>query len=391
MTTQNTNNTTINTVEDYEFEINELWSNRWESKQDSVAAQQHDLSLTHGEGVSSERFRWIEDRRVGIQIWDLEQRMEWIRETVKESKALRKEVWEDKNLSGKDRNRLVKQIDAYRDKVWQDMLDINSDLDWEGSILLSEEENDEEYRGRNVTSWERGEALMYWLKDKAKDMAINELVRWNIRVNKRRKMGSWDETKTQKNWEQEQENIDYKLSFVHYVGCKIVIERQLAKKYVQGTRAQVRAKESYERNMEMWEQYNLANRLEGTATCEFDGDVIDPDAAYFGRPGLVHQRYVEMIDMKRISEDETVLQGYLLSCEAGNMNLPQGTDNVSIATAIIAMVRAKGVQAEAARMVNMPYSTFRYRMKQARKALEQKLDSNELSSSEYNAFRSMIG
>lgn len=360
----------------YADRIDTLWEERWTSRQDSVASRQHDTSELWGEGVAVEEFRWLDDKSVAVQTWDLEQRMEWIRLAVKDSHMLLKKAEEDEDISDREYKSISKKLENFRKKIWKDLIEVNSDLNEETRILLREEEKDLEFKSKSPTSWERGANLLDYLEKKASEMTAKELIRWNIQVNERRKL-------------EEPEMRDYRLSFVHWVACKLALEGALMKIYPEGTRAQVRAEESYNKYVDMYYQYNVGPRVSEDATCEFNDELIDPEAAYFGRPGVMTNRYATIIDMKnRLCADETILQGYILACEDA---LPEGTKNVDVAVAVLALMKAEGNQAKAARMVKMPYSTFRDRLKKARKMLEEKLDRNELSSSEYNAFRRLIG
>jgi len=362
----------------YADRIDTLWAERWESRQDSVESRQHDISELWGEGVAVEQFRWLDEKEVAVQTWDLEQRVEWIRLAVKDSHTLMAMAKEDQDISDKEYKSINKKLENFRKKLWTDLMDVNESLNEETKILLREEEKELEFKSKSPTSWERGINLHDWLEKKAEFMTANELVYWNRQVNERRKL-------------KDPEVRDYRLSFVHWVACKLILEGALMKIYPEGTRAQVRAEESYNKYVDMYYQYNVGPRIDENATCQFDDELIDPDAAYFGRPGVVHQRYATIIDLKnRLCEDETVLQGYLLACE-DEISMPTGTKNVSAEIAVLAMLKARGNQAAAARMVKMPYSTFRDRLKTARKILEEKLDANVISSSEYNAFRRMIG
>lgn len=365
--------------EKYEYyadRIDTLWAERWECRQDSVESRQHAISQLEGEGLSVEEFRWLDDKSVAIQTWDLEQRMEWIRLAVKDSHSLLKEAQEDNEITEREFNSISKKLENFRKKIWKDMVEVNEALNEETRILLREEEKELEFKSKSPTSWERGANLLDYLEKKAEYMTAKELIFWNIQVNERRKLEA-------------PEVRDYRLSFVHWVACKLILEERLMEEYPEGTKAHNRAVESYNKYVDMYYQYNVGPRVNEDASCEFDDELMDPEAAYFGRPGVMTNRYATIIDMKnKLCADETVLQGYILAREDA---LPEGTKNVDVAIAVLALIRAEGNQAAAARLVKMPYSTFRDRLKKARKMLEEKLDRNELSSSEYNIFRSMIG
>ena len=352
--------------------LDALWADWKELGNDTVAAQEHSLSLTHGEGIACERFRWLNERIENTQMWDLEQRISSLDELLAKGKELLEELEGCNDITDtQSKVKLWNRIFSFINYASRDMDRTEDRLSNE--ILITDHEIDER-PVRDISAWERGEALMYWLKSVAHKLTTGQLVQWSIKVNKRRKT----------------EDKDYRLSFIHYTGCKIVIEKQLSKRYAKGSKAQRRAEESYARAMNNWEMYELGARLEGNHNCQFRDELIDPDASYYGRPGVVHSRYADVIDMRRISEDETVLQGYMLSCEAESYSLPKGVENVSLATVVIAMVRAEGNKIAACRMVDMCYSTFCELLRQARVILEEKLDKNEISYSEFVEFRKFL-
>lgn len=290
------------------------------------------------------------------------------------------------------------QKEFYRENriaILEDKLDKEYALD-EYIDANREDDIDDEDEGKFDRTYNRARAkkglqLVETLRSRAKDASYAELIRWNKKLKEARlgTKGDWTTYKhTFKLQNGEYRTIEKKvrtpkfkedrLPYIFYVASKMVLECYISKRTT--GRVKARAAQAYVELRKKWneipenskngEPESLRERYGRYLNSELmENDGIDANAVLFGKGTLSHHHWAEMIDLKQLSDDPIVLQSWLLRKEAENYNLPKGTTNVSVAMAMLALIKTKGNKAAAARMVDMPYSTFRDRIKKAMQAL----------------------
>jgi len=354
----NTNTARKEEASALEDRIDAIWEAYGDLYGTDIASDQRFISLCWGEAKSVESYGWLDNKGVKTDLWDKEIRLEALRDLFKEANVLFQEVKGTKHAKGAAYVRMF---------IAEKARDLGIAM---RTYQPETADEDLEEKGRMASAWEKGAVMLEWMAKHAEKMSVKQLMTWNQRVNVRRKL------------EDEPEN---KLSYAHYVSLKIIFEGLLAEKA--NGKIQRMAEESVGNYVDQYNEYRCADRIDGKGDMPFD-EQMDSEASLYGTQ-LSHNRWVSIIDLKkRISDDEMVLEGYMMCGEEG-LGLKEGLEN-SIGQCVIALSRTEGNKAAAARLLDMHPSTFNNRIKKARTLLSERLEASEISSEEFTAAYAVI-
>ena len=226
--------------------------------------------------MAAEEFRWLEEKGVDHRIWDKELQLERCKELFKETHGLLEDCYSYK---------LQRSLEQLRIKLWTRAEDLASQIKELEPVFQEVSDKPE----REMSYFERGQELLWFLKEKTPSMDARTLLKFNRIVNLRRKRED-----------------EFKLCFSHFCGCKIVLEYWLSKKG--WGKVQLKAKESHKRWLEIFHKHNIGAQLRGENNYSYNDEIkVDPEGGLYASMSLNVEEAVDMhMAAERVAERHNV-------------------------------------------------------------------------------------